>query len=1179
MKIAKKWLAVLIAVMLACSAVSIGIAVNAKLPTEADLPINYELYDYYKDINTAINDKTTVKSDSPWSVGIKIGDIWTAPNEFSTTYRRSYVSGANSAAKIDYFPGFSYYYPNNYTEGSPLYHSMLSPSNVSGNDGHKIDTAYIFEAPLNGTYTLGKADQSLIYSAEKSNFFAQEKQKASLPDLDFGVRITVNDVTIWPAASESFYKDGWAVFGNKDAKVSSIEIPTINGIELAKGDIVKVEATALTPVAVTSVKAQRITGCVKMSLTVLGENEESNIELKDRYELYDYFGAVVDAYENGGEIMSTSPWSVQCHFDDKWNAPDRISIDGNYLYVGCSGRPDWGVAYPGFGFYNNPDVVRNQLALISPAHSAADQSYVGNSSYTFVAPEKGTYTFHYSDPDKAAAFADTQFFSPRTLAYTGITFGVRITLNDEVIWPDNSYKGPTEDDFVQFGYELRGLPGLIAIPKLENLGMMKNDVLRVEFTSFTGISGEPWNQFIKGCVSMTKTSSEVIVDEEVPVFGEGIISLQEAGGSYLKLIWPEASDNISSSDKLTYELFISKEPYTAGVLPTTKDGHSVNSTGGLVMDLEPETTYYAAVVVSDVNRNKSVLVGGPFSTKEGQSGGEGVFEVYDYLDEITDMIMFDQQTVAIEETESPWVAQIYDNGWKNLNRATRLGDLVYCNITSPEWGGYYPGMSYYAPQKAQLNRYLARLNPAKAAASVNSKFDYCSAYTFTAPYAGKYTFEKGNSDYAYADIFDGYFAVADSGSKNLSMGVRITLNDEVIWPLENTECNLQDGWAVVVNHGTPEGSVEIPTFENIEMIAGDVLRVETKAFDGTTNSPWYQQVSACVRMVMTEKTVDEEPPVFAAGEIKSTAKTTTSLTITWPLAEDALSNSDSIKYKMYYSESPVTEENMGSLESINLKGNTQRLTLLKSDTDYYVAIVATDISGNSATIFGGPFRTQSKSGGNSSDEDNSGGVAEIPDSPLGANQSESDCGIVSSGGGSVTLGWVNSGNMSYYMAYLFDGSGSSAKLVKASDTLGGNTSRYTFDDLSNGTYTAQIVGYNNRGEAFEIFVPITFSNAASSTVVDGNNKPQSPGGLNGVVSQGQSQGKDVTTYITEEGVTQVQDVYETVTNTRTITNGPSVLEQILWIVLLVVGGILLLASLFLLWLLLKKDKKSAASAK
>ncbi len=109
-------------------------------------------------------------------------------------------------------------------------------------------------------------------------------------------------------------------------------------------------------------------------------------------------------------------------------------------------------------------------------------------------------------------------------------------MNDQIIWPDNSYKGPVEDDFAQFGFDIKGLPKQISIPKLENLGMMKNDVLRVEYTSFTGISGSPWNQFVRGCLSMTKTSSEVIVDEEAPVFGNGIISLEEAGGSYLKLV-------------------------------------------------------------------------------------------------------------------------------------------------------------------------------------------------------------------------------------------------------------------------------------------------------------------------------------------------------------------------------------------------------------------------------------------------------------------------------------------------------------------------------------------------------------------------------------------------------------------------------------------------------------------
>lgn len=1166
MKMAKKWLSLLMSICMIIGIISIGVAVSAVLPGKESLPIHYELYDYYKDINKAISNSTSVASDSPWTVGMKTASGWMYADTYSKTVDRGYVYAWNANCVLGNYPGFAYYYPANYTAGNPLYLPIITPSNIAGDTSevYKADSAYIFTAPLNGKYTLSKANQDLVYSDELSNWFTQYK---NTENLDFGVRITVNDATVWPTDNLSFYTSGWAKFGTKDAADQKIEVPTLTDLELSKGDVLRVEFTSFTPASVYS--AQRVTGCVRVSLTELGENDEETDD-SGYYEIYDFFENLLTAMKSGEKLNNDSPWSAEFFYDGKWNLPDYFAEEFSYCYAGCSDRPDWGNLFPGVAFHFNKSSSRYQMCMIAPTNNTNGTDYDINASYAFKAPQKGTYTFDKSNPDTVVSFADSQYFGPRNLIYTGIEFGVKIMLNDKQLWPNSiAYKGPTKDGFATFGYEIDGIPGNIPIPKLEGIGMNKDDILRVEYTCFTDSTDSPWNQFITGNLSMKLTSKEIVVDDQAPKFDEGMIQLKNAGGSFLELYWPAAHDNITEDDALEYQMYISETPFKSGEIPSDLESFDAYSTGGTLMKLKGETAYYVAVVVTDLSYNKAMISGGPFKTTAGAEKNDNIYEVYDYLDQISEKLVFNQQVIAIDGMNTPWTAQVLDSDgvWKNLNRATRLEDLIYCNISTPQWAGYYPGMSFLAPQKASVNRCLARLNPCKAAATVSANFDYTVAYSFTAPYAGKYTFEKGNSEFAYNEMFDGKFAIADSGSANLTLGVRITLNDEVIWPLENTECNKQDGWATICGHGKPSGSIPIPTISNIKMIAGDQLRVEARAFDATENAPWLQQVSANVRMIINEKTIDKDPPVFNSTEIKQTAKTTTSMTISWPLASDVLSNDSSIQYKLYYDTNPIAEERISSLDGLNVRGGSQRLTLLESDTDYYIAIVATDISGNSAMIVGGPFRTDSNKNadGNTPDSPDT----DLPNAPLNANKSASESGIVSSGGGSVTVGWIANNSMSFYRVYLFSKNGSSYNLVKNSNALNASISRYTFSGLENENYYIQVVGYNSQGQPFEIFSVIELNNAsgaAANTDHNGEGSSLIPSPITGIKEN------TVTTYIKEEGQTQIQDVYETVNNTKTITTGPSVAGQILWVVLLIVGGIMLIASGLLLFLLLKKSK-------
>ena len=119
----KKLFALLLCLCLVCGMVSIGVATLA-LPSPTDMPVHYELYSYYEDVNTAIADKTSVNSDSPWSVGFKIGENWLIANTFSKTVKSKYIYAFVDGHKVSNFPSFAYHYPNNYAAGDPLYHSL-----------------------------------------------------------------------------------------------------------------------------------------------------------------------------------------------------------------------------------------------------------------------------------------------------------------------------------------------------------------------------------------------------------------------------------------------------------------------------------------------------------------------------------------------------------------------------------------------------------------------------------------------------------------------------------------------------------------------------------------------------------------------------------------------------------------------------------------------------------------------------------------------------------------------------------------------------------------------------------------------------------------------------------------------------------------------------------------------
>ena len=207
-------------------------------------PIQYELYDYFEDVETARAGGTAVVSDSPWSVQAKLpGGDWTSPGStYDTDGDYVYVHGIKNG--WGNYPGYAYNYPADRSER--YYQNYITPTNSSGDAAWHIDMAYTFTAPESGYYRVGQCIQDKSTDFTRTNYFRQLGTDGSFP-LELGVRITVNGETIWNGDVTAEKRDGFAVFGAKTAQNSRIAVPTLENLNLKFGDVVRVEFTNFTP--------------------------------------------------------------------------------------------------------------------------------------------------------------------------------------------------------------------------------------------------------------------------------------------------------------------------------------------------------------------------------------------------------------------------------------------------------------------------------------------------------------------------------------------------------------------------------------------------------------------------------------------------------------------------------------------------------------------------------------------------------------------------------------------------------------------------------------------------------------------------------------------------------------------------------------------------------------------
>ena len=500
-------------------------------------------------------------------------------------------------------------------------------------------------------------------------------------------------------------------------------------------------------------------------------------------------------------------------------------------------------------------------------------------AWAFTAPTAGIYEFAHSPDEDSAAYAETQFFMVRGGSHK---VGVRITIDGAAIWPKADDASLTLND----GWAEVTNAKPVAIPALSDLEMSAGQVLRVECRALTAepvTGGQPWlfNTAVSANMTYVKPIPPDDVAPEFPADAAVSNNADAATDTTLTLSWPQATDNKTAQNNLTYKVF-----YAASAIESLDGLTGVAAPGKTSLTLsglEGSTDYYVAVAAYDAAGNYVLLAGGPFRTQDPPPKNLAEYEVYDYFDAIQaklDALPSAQpqnEDIAALESASPWRVQLQKDGvWSYVTKATRADDYLYIKTPDIDWGGNFPGASFYAPKKEKnIERYyLSQLMPVNPVDAVNPDFKVNAAMVFTAPKAGIYTFRRGSDDKSQSYAMTQYFRSCDGGGGDQEMGVRITVGGATIWPkaedAEEGGFTIKEGWAVIPGYDATDTSkwVPVPTLSGLEMKAGEVLRVESKVFT-QGEMPWFQKITACVAMDLNaELGPDTLAPVLSSGVLE-----------------------------------------------------------------------------------------------------------------------------------------------------------------------------------------------------------------------------------------------------------------------------------------------------------------------
>lgn len=527
-----------------------GLAAFAPLSASAQetsqpSPHTYELYDYFDAYKTAYTNGTEFENTSAWSMQTKKynSDTWITDMSVCDTSidpNWHYIRPDYEVPWV-YTAGFAYQI---YEQGGRYMNAIAIPANLSTNPDFNYNVAYTFTAPYDGIYSVSRADRQKVWSFYDVDGF----HKMSLDEkLDFGVRITVDGTTVWPESDNEYYRDGWAEFGDLNAKTAYLNVPTIDDIRMNKDSVLRVEFTQFTPAD--TAWNQRILGMVAVSY-VKTFPSEMEVPTADQvpiaYEVYDFYNALIN------QTVSNSPWEVAVSQDGTWHTLDRTYDGGDGYYFMHYNGISWGDNWPGSKVYRPSTYEsgeRYYYAFLTPSNGGTAPNT--NAAYCFTTPFTGNYQFGKCSRDLCFSYNDMDYITSSD-SLINSEYGARITVDGTTIWPkkdDSLY----DNGWIHFGTK-EGLVNRIEIPQID-MFLKENQVVRLEFADFAGMEW-PWNNSISGIPSMTL--------KEIDGIALSNTSELEEAGLYL--------DEIEATVNTSYELYDGDLLHSKNVATKANDG-------------------------------------------------------------------------------------------------------------------------------------------------------------------------------------------------------------------------------------------------------------------------------------------------------------------------------------------------------------------------------------------------------------------------------------------------------------------------------------------------------------------------------------------------------------------------------------------------------------------------------
>ena len=364
---------------------------------------------------------------SPWSSQVRLNDAWSTlrDSHFENGYLYLYVDGNW------WYPGVAFY-------AEPETDKVLFYLEPLKDAGHDQIAALAFTVPASGYYEFGPTpDAQSQWPEETRNFklIADDAAKGNEAQ-QTGVRITVDDVKIWPADQEyAVVKTG-----------SNVAVPELENLALTAGQVLRVEARGLTVTRPEFPWAQKISASGQMTFRRPLEPERLAAGFDGRE------WKTLSKFEVNREPVHTTymPYDTleQAKKADRYNPANRryLNLNGTWKFQLAgkpSERPDGGkiadaAAWDTIEVPGNWQVGENRKFGDKPIFTNWDYAWSGVEKTNFPEPPEnfnpvGTYFRTFELP---AGWTDQEVF----LSFQGVEAAFYVWLNGQPVgYSENSF--------------------------------------------------------------------------------------------------------------------------------------------------------------------------------------------------------------------------------------------------------------------------------------------------------------------------------------------------------------------------------------------------------------------------------------------------------------------------------------------------------------------------------------------------------------------------------------------------------------------------------------------------------------------------------------------------------------------------------------------------------------------